>query len=81
MKAELEAQRIRLERYDKDCTRIMDSDGQVVALIERLANERWTVCVGSVRQTPRQFATIRDAARWWLSRPLATPPKGTADYD
>ena len=59
--------RIRLERYDSDCTRILNAAGDVEALIERLANGKWSIFVGEARQTRRQFAQVRQAAFWWLS--------------
>ena len=59
--------RISLERYSSDCTRVLNAAGNVEALIERLANGKWSIFVGGYRQTRRQFTQVRQAAFWWLS--------------
>lgn len=52
------------QRYDKNCTRIL-KDGEVVALIDRLANDRWSITRDDKRVTPHTFDTVTEAFRWW----------------
>jgi hypothetical protein len=58
----------RAERYDKDSTRIVCGGGWVVAMIERLANDRWAICVGDQRYTSRTFGSAKTAFKWWVER-------------
>jgi len=62
----------RAERYDKDSTRILCAGGWVVAMIERLSNDRWVICVGDQRYAAKTFASANAAFGWWKSRHAET---------
>jgi hypothetical protein len=71
--------RLKLERYNRDCTRIVDADGAVVALIEALCNGSWIISDLQTQQIgKRSFGTIRSAFAWFRDRdPEPTTQKGS----
>ena len=53
---------LRIERFDRDCHRIVDASGSVMALILRLANEQWGLYgTDEASLTKRRFQRPSDA--------------------
>lgn len=55
--------RFRTQRYNSDCTQVLDADGKVVALLERFADDMWAVFQGDQRISKRRFTNCRQRAR------------------